>query len=237
MKRQVTVILLAGLIQFLPAVDSAGLLPYLADDAGWSRLKITPDGQTLYRKDLQVTFPALKIEQEVAVAPEVVMAVFNDIENYPAFFKSASRATFRVLRREGQRVDAYQHLNVPLLADRHYLFRLNGPQPLSNTTGQSASWVVLDPAAEYGSEIDLARNQQPNLIYLRYGAGQLRVEPTAAGLTRISYRLILDPGGRLPLFLVEMLNEKGLTGLFRDVIDESLRRSGEALVNSPNQRD
>ena len=42
---------------------------------------------------------------------------------------------------------------------------------------------------------------------------------------KISYRLFMDPGGSIPNFLTDKINEISIINLFKDVIAEAERRT------------
>ena len=90
-----------------------------------------------------------------------------------------------------------------------------------NNSDLLVKWFLLDENADSNNG---ARSYVENGTYLKYGAGLWMAEKTDSKSVRLSYRLFMDPGGFIPLFLTEKVNEISILNLFKDVLAEAERR-------------
>ena len=89
-------------------------------------------------------------------------------------------------------------------------------QIIDQDTTTMCFWLLLEPFKEKANNI--------NAIYLEYGAGIWKSEQISPGKYNISYRLYMDPGGSIPTFVVDIINETSIVGLFQDALNEAYRR-------------
>jgi len=106
--------------------------------------------------------------------------------------------------------------------DRHYCFKLIKNEINIEDSKTLVKWFLLNEDTEL---LDIQSSNDDNTIYLKYGAGIWLVDSIDKSKIKISYRLFMDPGGSIPNFLTEKINEVSIINLFKDIIAEAERRT------------
>jgi hypothetical protein len=211
-------VLLAAAVPDPDAVHAA-----LESDAGWA-LHDEDDGVTVYRKDVPgVELPAYKGVKVLApeVDPEVFFAVVCDVAGQMQF--TAALAEAEVLRDEGDTVDFYQVMKVPVLAPvarRYWLSRSIAERDVGGTPGHHRRRWSGIPVGEHSEARAALQERYPGSIELAatFGSWELLPQPDAS--TVVVYRTVSDPGGAIP---------DGLASLFAgSAIPENMLRAEEA---------
>jgi len=221
-------IILTGLLSAEALPDSESLLDYLHQEHGWELLKEDGEQRIEIKDGYGLKLHAVKISQVVDIEPELLVDVFENVESYPDVLSSAAGVEFDVIRRDENYVDGYQHLSVPIVRDRHYIYRMR--RVWEDQSWIRTDWHLLPEHGEHKPLIQSRGQQKKNPLYLERGVGSFLVERLEDEKILASYRLYIDPGGRLPDFLVNMVNESSIVGLFEDVVREASRRQTEGQM-------
>ena len=142
-----------------------------------------------------------------------------DVKNYNSFLSNAESFKSEVINQSDKNLIGYQYIKVdlPFFDDREYYFKMSREQILEQDTTTMCFWVLLEP-------LEKDANINTSAIYLEYGAGIWKSEQISPGKYNISYRLYMDPGGFIPTFVVDIINEISIVGLFQDALNEAYRR-------------
>ena len=76
----------------------------------------------------------------------------------------------------------------------------------------------------------LLKYDTKDAVQLDFGAGLWMAEKADNGSVTISYRLYMDPGGSIPRFLIDIVNEMSIVNIFKDALAEAGRRE---ITNAP----
>lgn len=155
--------------------------------------------------------------------PVTLFSVFENIDKYEKVLKSAQNIDFETLEFEGDTIYGYQHINIPIVKDRHYVYQM----VKHSVNSEFAYWILQDEGVKFEEFIQKKSSSKNNPIYLDEGTGVFKIVPGSDRTNIVSYSLYMDPGGSLPNFLINMINERGLVNMFRDVIKEAHRLDKE----------
>jgi hypothetical protein len=154
----------------------------------------------------------------IDAAPEVVWQVITDVNNFKFFMPRtlnsmavAAEKLPLILERRPRRAEEVEQLLGPIPADPAgsrlsdgksivYLYsHLNFPWPCNNR------WYIIKGVHDETSAGQHRYHSSWSLVTgnLRENSGEWLLEPFGAGKTKATYRLLTDPGGAIPGFLVE----------------------------------
>jgi carbon monoxide dehydrogenase subunit G len=152
-------------------------------------------------------FKEFKSVAVIEADPGVVFAVLNDSENYASFMPYTAEC--RVLKREKDRILAYQRLNLPLVSDRDFTLR-----------SQNAKWLGPDGAIfriRWTAANDEGPAAIPGVQRVNLCEGGWLLEPAGAGSTRATYSIFTDSGGTLPSFIANNGSQIAIRKVFEAV--------------------
>jgi len=185
----------------------------------WTDIKTLDDGTTISEMKLpNLDVKAIKVTQTLDLDAELLAQVIEDIPNYVRIFSSAAGVESRLLHQTQDHLIAYQVVDAPLISDRIYGFRMFRPEGPT----LRVDWQLIPAQELVNWDIDLRAG-----VYLESGMGSWEMENLENGKIRVSYRLIMDPGGWIPGALSDTFTEVSILGIFRDAIRETERRSTE----------
>jgi hypothetical protein len=208
-----------------PAFSKESLRPLLLEDQNWIFKKESKDGYQIFNRPVPgYSLNAARVSAITAHRPEVLLEIIHDIPNYSAFLKSASAIDFGIVKAAEDHIIGYQHINIPIVSNRHYLYRFDLDTAAVNGEYISGWTLLAADMPEYQNYIAEMTNKYGSSVYLDDGEGVFRIRPAQDGLWEISYSLYMDIGGRIPGFVVEFVNVEGITGLIRDLLNEADER-------------
>lgn len=200
------------------------LYKLLEEPKGWV-INNEIEGYKLFSKKIEdQDLNAVMVSYETSIPLLGIQEVLMDIKNYESFLNSSSKMFTKQLIKDSSSVVGYQFIpiNFPFMSDRHYCFKLIKNEININTSKTLVKWFLLDEEVEL---LDIQHSKNANSVYLKYGAGIWLVDSVGKSKIKISYRLFMDPGGSIPNFLTEKINEISIINLFKDVIAEAERRT------------
>jgi hypothetical protein len=182
--------------------DSAGAAEPGASPGEWKFIS-NKDGVTLYRRQRAITNESKAIG-EIAASTDLVHRVIDDIESYASFMPYTAEC--RVLKREGDRVIAYQRISAPLTSDRDYTLRVqSSSKKVEGGTTYFHRWEA-DNA--------LGPPEKPGVVRVSLCEGSWLLEPAGPEKTRATYLVYTDSGGAIPKFIKETGSQVGIRKLF-----------------------
>ena len=196
------------------------LLLSLNSNDGWKDIKEIDNLVNISMKELgESQSYAIKVDKIIDIEPDRITDVIMDVNNYNSFLSNAESFKSEVINQSEKKLIGYQYIKVdlPFFDDREYYFEMSREQIVKQDTTTMCFWLLLEP-------LEKDANINTSAIYLEYGAGIWKSEQISPGKYNISYRLYMDPGGSIPTFVVDIINEKSITGLFQDALNEAYRR-------------
>lgn len=218
MKQKLLFFLLLGGFVLLSRLNASDIAE-LSNTKNWELIHNFDDSVRVYQKHIQnKNLKAYRVSKTTDIDPLILYSVFENIENYETVIKSANNIDFEAIEVQGDTIFGYQHINAPIIKDRHYVYKMIR----HNDEAGYAYWRLVDRESRFKEYIAKKYQRTGKPIYLSNGTGVFQVKKNN-GSNVVSYSLYMDPGGSLPGFLVNMINERGLVNMFRDVIKEANR--------------
>ena len=200
------------------------LYKLLEDSKGWV-INDEIEGYSLFSKKIDdQDLNAVMVSFETTIPLLGIQEVLMDVKNYESFLSSSNKMVTKQLKKDSSTVVGYQYIpiNFPFMNDRHYCFKLIKNEINIEDSKTLVKWFLLNEDTEL---LDIQSSNDDNTIYLKYGAGIWLVDSIDKSKIKISYRLFMDPGGSIPNFLTEKINEVSIINLFKDIIAEAERRT------------
>ncbi|MFP4547270.1 MAG: hypothetical protein ACLFQM_04005 [Fidelibacterota bacterium] len=211
--------ILFGLIVNLWAssqVDTHYLKP-LIEDSDWKLEKTYEDGVRLFFKEIkQFNLKAYRVEKATTAATNTLLSAFENVDQYDRILTSAKNITFDTIEKTQEKALAYQHIDIPLISNRHYFYKMYK----SNSKQKYAYWQLTEVDQDFLNRVADKHDLESRPVKLKTGAGVYRVKESG-NETIAQYSLFLDPEGNIPSFLTNMANKNGLVNMFRDLLKYS----------------
>jgi hypothetical protein len=186
-----------------------------AAEPPWQLVRETADGISVYfRETPGSTVRAAKATCVVAAPPAIVLDAAAD----PATFRESTkyvRATSLRATDDPNVWYLYQLLAYPVVAPRDYALRYERVLDAANGVYRLA-WKAT---SAYGPK------PLDGVIRVTLADGSIDIEPLPDGKrVAVTYRLVADPGGNIPGWVMRIAQKFNLPAIMRELRDESLRR-------------
>ena len=184
-------------------LSSRALLDELHDESGWVKAhQPRARGVAIYRKDVAGTeLPGFRGELVVEAGSEQLFALISDLDRHAGLSDDIPLVLSQVLARNDDGVDYLQVLDAPnwtLTRDRYWFNRTFIARNLGGQMGHHRqSWLGIDPSL-YPDRWRALLSEHPGAIRTPLNLGSWEVIPLSAERSRLIYRVLSDPGGRLP---------------------------------------
>ena len=220
MKSLTILLLLTGSLHANAAIER-----HLLRNDVWETVDQSDEGYLISQSEIPgYPMHALQISAELDLNAAQILDVVHDIDNYKQFLKSAGSMSFEVLERSDSSVVGYQHIQIPYLSDRHYLYRFQ--LGIDDTAGEIVTgWELLPKQGPHDEFLALMDSVYDDTLYLDEGVGRYVITPLGPNRSRLSYRLYMDIGGWIPTAVLERINKISILDLVRDLVAEAERRS------------
>lgn len=155
---------------------------------------------------------------EMEDPPEVVFNVIADFEHYLDFMPYVKES--RVLSRMGDgEVITYARIVPPFVSERDYPLKVRMTRGMASNGGVfKIEWTAIPEAQP---EIE-------GVVRVKLNEGSWLAEPHEGGTrTRLTYTLLTNPGGLIPVFVVNMSNTIAIPKLFEAVRKRSAGKLAE----------
>lgn len=188
---------------------TSGGVVFAEDEAQWNPVSQAPDLTVYERVHKDSDLREFKAVGLIAMPPEVVRRVLDDVAEYPRFMPYITES--RVLARDGKSRVSYQRVSPPIVGDRDYTIRVQCETRRlpGGTAGYCNRWQAandLGPAAKAG------------VTRVNVTQGSWLLEPTTDGLqTRATYCIYSDSGGSLPAYIVNAASRTAIPKLFEAI--------------------
>lgn len=212
-----TLIITLVMLPSLVSASTAVLSKTLYTEKDWSLIETNDEGISIHVKPVNgVAVQAVRVSQVVDIDPEVLAQVIEDVSNYGRFLTSASAMECDLLAVGEDELVGYQYVDIPLISDRVYAFRMFRPDSESTRV----DWELIPQSSLKNYDVN-----ERSGVYIDYGVGSWSMNKRADGKYDVSYRLVMDPGGWIPDAISDYFNQVSIVGIFKDAIKETERRS------------
>ena len=174
----------------------------LQSNEGWELIKET-DRIKVFSKEISASpLPAHRAEIISSLNMEPLIRTAWQVEKSPGIFLNAFIVDAGIYKRNGNlEYTAFQVLDIPFMVPRLYQFH-------SVRIGNNIHWARKDSLDESFNPDDIL------LPPVNFGSWQVEKYGDKSKLT---YRLCTDPGGGVPLWIVELFNKRYLPQMLLDL--------------------
>ena len=193
-------------------------------ESGWTEIHSSKTGQKVFSKRLSgFPIPALMVKETASVSSEAVISAIEDAGNYESFLRGVYLERSHLLRRSPGVIEGYQYLNLPFIADRHYIYRMVKSGNASDAHVR-LDWTLVPRDSEYSEFLDSMAAKYGDPIYPAQNVGGWEIREQPEGNVVVSYRLYVDAAGWVPGFLMARANRITAPKMVTHMIQESIRR-------------
>lgn len=187
------------------ALSVFAALPAHADE--WKK-RSDAEGVEIYSREV----PGARVHESKAVGvidapPRACFKLVTDFENYPRVMPYTQEA--KVMAREGDKVSYfYTVIDAPLVSLRDYTIRVvDDSAPDATGGGYRARWVIAN---------DHGPPRRDKVVRVAANTGFWEFTPIDGGQhTRVTYQVLIDPGGSIPAWIADRANLSAMRGLFK----------------------
>ena len=184
------------------------------DEAKWNIASKAPELTVYERLHDGSKLREFKAVGLIALPPEVVHRVIDDVEEFPHFVPYVVEA--RVLFRDASSRVSYQRISPPLMGDRDYTIRVRFEtrRPPGGALCYCNRWQTAN---------ELGPPEKRGVTRVKITEGSWLLEPTPDGRqTRATYTIFSDSGASLPAYLINAASRTAIPKLF-DAIRKQAR--------------
>ena len=205
-------------------LSSDSLLKILYDTGGWIQVESTETDQQIFTKNITgFDLPAILVKQVSSATPAALIETIEDLGNYNKFLHDAYLERSDLLLKTDRFIDGYQLIDLPFVSNRHYVIRMIKHIDPSKKNIH-LDWTPLPRTSGYTTFLDSMDALYHNPIYLDKNVGGWEVTVLTEEKTELSYRILTDPAGLIPDFLVLRANRITAPQMVTDMIREAIRR-------------
>jgi hypothetical protein len=148
-------------------------------------------------------------ESVLDTSADALFAAISDVERYAAFVPYMVES--RIVARDSDSIVNYQRLSfgIPFVASRHYAIRIRFAKG-TDGDGRAIYQVTWTLAPEAALPADVGAVAVP----LNVGFWHLEELGTQPPTTHVLYCVVTDPGGQLPVWIVNRANVETIPQLF-----------------------
>ncbi len=207
-------LLAISVIVALFAASSVQALDMKSPGADWTEAYRKGE-LVIFTKDVEAGRRIVAIA-EVSAQPEVVFNVITDFDHYPDFMPYVKES--KVLSRMGDsEVVTYARIAPPFVSERDYPLKVRMTRGTPMNGGMFKVEWTASPEA---------RPEVEGVVRVKLNEGSWLVEPLQDGKrTRLTYTLLTNPGGLIPVFVVNMSNTIAIPKLFKAVTMRSAEKA------------
>ena len=179
------------------------------DKTKWIPVTQTPDLVVYERQRKDSDLREFKAVGLIAMPPDVVRRVLDDVDEYPRFMPYVTES--RVFVRDGKSRVSYQRISPPIVGDRDYTIRVQCET--RHLPGGAVCYCNRWQAAN-----DLGPPARAGVTRVKIIEGSWLLEPTTDGRqTRATYCIYSDSGASLPAYIVNAASKTAIPKLFEAV--------------------
>jgi hypothetical protein len=186
------------------------------EDAPWEKVAETDDGIVVYMREIPgTTVKEAKAHLRIAAPPRIVLDAACDPKSFRKSLKYVEQNRYYWIG-DPDVWFTYQLLDYPVVTKRDYIMRFER---------------TLDPAKRiYRLSWSTSEQKGPppreDAIRVTLATGGIVVVPEDDGKrSLLGFRLLADPGGYIPGWVINIANQRNLPDIVREIRDAAIRRA------------
>jgi len=188
----------------------------VTEDNPWEKVAETDDGITVYMRETPgTTVKEVQASLRIAAPPRIVLDAACDPKSFKKALKYVEQQRYYWIG-DPDVWFTYQLLDYPVVTMRDYVIRYER---------------TLDPAKQvYRLSWSTSKEKGPppreDAIRVTLATGGIDVVPEEKGArSLLKFRLLADPGGNIPGWVINIANRLNLPDIVREIRDAALRRA------------
>jgi hypothetical protein len=149
---------------------------------------------------------AIKVESTMDATPSQLVAMVMDVKNSPNWVYHTKSAV--VVKQVSP-------------SELYYYSEVNLPWPVANRDFVAHLTVTQDPDTKIvtiaGPAVTGMVPEKKGIVRIDHSSGKWTITPTSTGQINVEYTILVDPGGDLPSWLVNMFATQGPLEIFRNL--------------------
>jgi len=220
----------APLLEQSVSSEAQRILDSLHDPSDWSEHRRSArEGVDVFKKDIAgFEIPAFRGEKVVAVSSDILFDMLVDFNSHVGMSERVPLAISEVLKRQGNVVEFFQLVDTPTWTMARYRCWFNRAVISRNYSGLQGNhrqtWMTLSPE-HYPDRWNEVLERYPGVLHLPFSYGSWEVVQLGPSSTRLIYRVITHPGGRIPKGLQEFVTGKTLPDNLLQFEEAALHRA------------
>ncbi|MEE9166430.1 MAG: hypothetical protein V3U24_03075 [Candidatus Neomarinimicrobiota bacterium] len=204
--------------------SSSEILAELYRESGWTEVAFTHGDMRVFNKEVEnFGIPAIMVKKTAPVSSGAMASAIEDVANYTRFLEDVYLERSDLLKRDPKVIEGYHLLDLPLISDRHYVYRMSRKGDSSDGSIRY-EWTLVPRNSENRSFLDSMDAVHGTPVYVGENVGGWEIQRLPEGGIEVSYRLLIDPAGRVPDFLMARANRVTAPRMVRGMIEEAIRR-------------
>ncbi len=184
----------------------------------WEVVKETDDGIVVYQREVPgTTVKEVKVSIVIDAPPRQVLDAACDPKSFGESVKYVEESYFYLIGHPNVWY-TYQLLNYPIVDKRDYALRYERKIDPAKGVYQ----LVWQTTSRKGPA------PREDVIRVKLATGSVSVSPVGDGSkSRMKFRLLADPGGKIPGWILNIANRINMPDIIRDIRDSALKRTKE----------
>jgi len=200
---------------------------HVEDNLDWRIISEDENIQILNYKHHNIKIPAIKIVIIDSVNSYYLKEAITNVKNHIKFMQDSYLIISDSLHLGIKDYygysnlifyDTYQYLDLPFIADRHYIARAH---ILDINDITRINWELLD--SKFYSYYNINRDSSIAGIFIDNGFGYWEIEKIDDYITKATYCIYLNPSGWIPSFVINLSNLKVIPNTVINMLKEAKR--------------
>ena len=200
---------------------SDDIFDLLYEDSGWNLIYTQDNGLSVYNKKIDsIAIRAIKVTYIDTVDINIFTSTVLDGNRHTEFLEKSHLTKSYILEQMGDTTLTYQYLDLPIISDRNYV-SVNVLKYIKKNIHHQMNWSFM---GDIKNE-KILQNISDDAVLMTNGVGGWEIEKLDDGRSLITYRIIADPGGWIPEFLINESNKILAPNTIEAMVSEAKKRA------------
>ena len=192
----------------------------LYDDSNWNLVYTKNNGLSVYNKKIDsIPIKAIKVTYIDTVDIDTFTDTVLQGDRHTEFLEKSHLTKSHIIKQIGDSTLTYQYLDLPVISNRNYI-SINVLRHIEKGVHHQMNWSFLKNI----EDPEIIKNISDDAILMIDGIGGWEIKKIDDIRSLITYRIIADPGGWIPGFLINQSNKILAPNTIEAMVNEAKRR-------------